>query len=158
MIIRKLGPDDFEQVDRLMQQVHQIHLQARPDLFIPLTHPLPEKTYQEMISSDQAICLAAECCEDAEQKNQIIGICFVSMRNHCCMVDSLTAYMEDLCVDEHYRHLGVGHQLFEQAEKLAKEKGATRLDLMVWDFNHSTIDFYRAMGMTPQRYIFEKNL
>ena len=54
MIIRKLVPDDFEQVDRLMQQVHQIHLQARPDLFIPLTHPLPEKTYQEMISSDQA--------------------------------------------------------------------------------------------------------
>ena len=52
MIIRKLGPDDFEQVDRLMQQVHQIHLQARPDLFIPLTHPLPQKTYQEMISSD----------------------------------------------------------------------------------------------------------
>lgn len=29
---------------------------------------------------------------------------------------------------------------------------------MVWDFNHSTIDFYRAMGMTPQRYILEKNL
>ena len=28
MMIRKLGPDDFEQVDRLMQQVHQIHLQA----------------------------------------------------------------------------------------------------------------------------------
>lgn len=80
MMIRKLGPDDFEQVDRLMQQVHQIHLQARPDLFIPLIHPLPEKTYQEMISSDQAICLAAECCEDAEQKNHIIGICFVSMR------------------------------------------------------------------------------
>ena len=46
----------------------------------------------------------------------------------------------------------------ELAEKLAKEKGASRLDLMVWDFNHSTIDFYRAMGMTPQRYIFEKNL
>lgn len=29
---------------------------------------------------------------------------------------------------------------------------------MVWDFNHSTIDFYRAMGMTPQQYILEKNL
>ena len=86
-----------------------------------------------MISSDQAICLAAECCEDAEQKNQIIGICFVSMRNHCCMVDSLTAYMEDLCVDEHYRHLGVGHHSLN-GQKTCKEKGASRLDLMVWEF------------------------
>lgn len=71
------------------------------------------------------------------------------------MVDSLTAYMEDLCVDEHYRHLGVGHQLFEQAEKLAKEKGASRLDLMVWDFNHSTIDFYRQ-GYDPTAIYLRK--
>lgn len=29
---------------------------------------------------------------------------------------------------------------------------------MVWDFNKNAIGFYEHLGMTPQRYIFKKEL
>ena len=32
------------------------------------------------------------------------------------------------------------------------------MDLWTWDFNKNAIDLYQAMGMTPQRYAFEKKL
>jgi len=43
-------------------------------------------------------------------------------------------------------------------EQKAKELGATRIDLMVWEFNESAQELYRSLGMTPQRYILEKLL
>ena len=152
MNIRLLHNEDYPAVDRLMQQVHQLHLDARPDLFIPLEHPLPPEQYQEMVGSNRAICLAAE------QDGQIAGICFVTIRNKSCMVEDTIAYLDDLCVDERFRHCGIGKALMERAQQLAKEKGASRLDLMVWEFNRAALQFYRSLGMEPQRYIFEKKL
>ena len=35
---------------------------------------------------------------------------------------------------------------------------AVRVDLMVWEFNKEAIQLYEALGMTPQRYILEKNI
>ncbi len=29
---------------------------------------------------------------------------------------------------------------------------------MVWEFNQAALQFYRSLGMEPQRYIFEKKL
>lgn len=152
MNIRSLLPKDYPAVDALMQQVHQLHLQARPDLFLPLEHPIPPEQYAKTLQSDRAICLAAE------QDGQIIGICFVSLRSKSLMVEDTVAYLDDLCVDQHFRHLGIGKALLQHAQQLAREKGASRLDLMVWEFNQDAAQFYRALGFTPQRYIFEKKL
>ena len=48
--------------------------------------------------------------------------------------------------------------LFHEMEQKAKELGATRIDLMVWEFNESAQELYRSLCMTPQRYILEKLL
>jgi len=42
--------------------------------------------------------------------------------------------------------------------KTAKEKGAVRIDLMVWNFNKDAIEFYKSMGMDVQRFVLEKQL
>jgi len=74
------------------------------------------------------------------------------------MVNQRTAYMDDLFVCEEVRRQGIATKLFKDAEKKAVALGAKRLDLMVWDFNQSAIGFYKSLGMTEQRYIFEKEL
>ena len=40
----------------------------------------------------------------------------------------------------------------------AGENGAKRIDLLVWDFNKDTIEFYNAMGMDIQSFVFEKKI
>ncbi len=37
--IRKLKLEDYEDVDTLMQQLHRIHVDARPDLYAEMEHP-----------------------------------------------------------------------------------------------------------------------
>ena len=36
--------------------------------------------------------------------------------------------------------------------------GASRIDLMVWEFNECAKELYASLGMKPQRYIFEKEI
>ena len=152
MKIRDMRLEDYEQVDRLMAQVHKIHVEGRPDLYVDVEHIYSFEQYKEMVENEDMISILAE------DEEHVLGICFVSMRARTCMVKRRTAYMEDLCVDQNYRGNGLGKTLFLYAKEKAKEMGAERLDLMVWEFNEDAKRFYEKMGMKPQRYIYEEQL
>ena len=152
MIIRKLTLLDYEAADRLMQHLHDMHFEARPDLYIAVEHPYPLEEYEEKVTSEQFISLAAE--EDGE----IIGVCFVELREKSLMVELPVAVMNALCVDEAHQRKGIATKLFEEATKLARGAGAKRLDLMVWGFNDTARAFYEKIGMKEQRRILEQEL
>lgn len=94
----------------------------------------------------------------AVQDSEVIGLCITGIHEPSMVVGWVTAYMDALIVDEKHRGKGIAKQLFCEAEKRAKARGAKRLDLMVWEFNESAMHFYKALSMTPQRYILEKQL
>ena len=152
MQIRDMRLDDYKEVDRLMAQVHKSHVEGRPDLYVDVEHIYSMEMFQKMVENEDMITVVAE------ESNMIVGICFVSMRERTCMVKRRTAYMEDLCVDESCRGKGIGKTIFEYVKKRAKEMGAERMDLMVWNFNKNAFMFYEKMGMKPQRYIMEEYL
>ena len=152
MQIRNMILDDYNEVDRLMAQVHQLHVNGRPDLYIDVEHIYSFDQFKEMVENEDMITILAE------ENDKVIGICMVSMRTRTCMVKRRTAYMEDLCVDEACRGKGIGKKLFSYAKDQAVKMDAERLDLMVWDFNENARKFYESMGMKPQRYIYETML
>jgi len=149
MQIRNMVLDDYKEVDRLMAQVHKLHVNGRPDLYIDVEHIYSFEQFKEMVENEDMITILAE------EGESVVGICMVSMRAKTGMVKRRTAYMEDLCVDELCRGKGIGKELFLFAKKMAEKMGAERLDLMVWDFNEDARKFYESMGMKPQRYIYE---
>lgn len=152
MIIRKMTIDEYDKIDSLMQQLHQLHFTNRPDLFIDLEHPYSKEEYKKLLTNKDVIAIAAE------ENGKIIGICFVTIKYKSNMVSMPIAYMDDLIVDKAFRHRGVAKALFSEAENQAKLLGAVRMDLMVWSFNESAKNLYESLGMKPQRYIYEKNL
>ncbi len=152
MNIRNMTLDDYNDVDRLMSQVHKLHVDGRPDLYVDTDHIYSQEQFREMVENEDMISVVAEI------DGAVAGICFVSMRARTCMVKQRTAYMDDLCVDESYRRQGIGRYLYEYVKKRAKEMGAERLDLMVWDFNENARKFYESLGMKAQRYIMEEHL
>ena len=152
MIIRNMTLDDYDHVDRLMAQVHKLHVEGRPDLYVDVDHIYSQEQFREMVENEDMISVVAEI------GGVVAGICFVSMRARTCMVKRRTAYMEDLCVDEIHRGKGIGESLYEYVKKCAKEMGAERLDLMVWGFNENARKFYSSLGMKTQRYIMEEHL
>lgn len=60
MIIRAMELKDFEEVDKLMKQLHQVHVNGRPDLFVPLEHPYSAEKFSEMINDSEVISILAE--------------------------------------------------------------------------------------------------
>ncbi len=152
MKIRPIKAADYAEVDRLMQQVQQLHMAARPDLFVPIEHPYSREELSKMIAAPNWICLAAA------QDEQLLGICFVELRDHTVQSSVPSAHMHDLCVDSSCRHQGIGKALCLKAQQEALLHGAHSLDLTVWPFNADAIRFYEALGFSTQRYMFEKKL
>lgn len=150
--IRKIKKNDYLYVDRLLKQLHNVHVEGRPELFIDVEHPYSEELFQNLISNKEVISILAET------GGNIVGICFVSMLNKSGMINIKTAYVDELVVDKHYRRKGIGKALFEDASRRARKLGAKRIDLMVWSFNENAINAYCSYGMAPQRYILEKKL
>lgn len=152
MIIRDMRREDYDSVDSLMQQLHKLHVTARPDLFADMEHPYSQEEFEQKVEDKETISILAE------ENGTVLGICFAAMRNRTCMVNRRSAFMNDLCVAEEARRQGIARQLFLAAEDKARELGAERLDLTVWGFNETALKFYQSLGMKVQRYIFEKPL
>lgn len=152
LTFRKMTPDDYDAVDALMSGLHEIHVESRPDMYVPVEHPYSREEYMRRVAGDGWISLLAE------DRGNVIGITFVELRERVCMVNSRTAYMHDIYVVPSERRAKIGTMLYRMAEREARERGAHRLDLMVWSFNEDAIAFYREMGFSPQRVILEKDI
>lgn len=154
MNIRDIVQDDFQQIYELIGQLHELHVGNRPDIFNDVD-PCNKKDLENLINDEKIIALVAE------DNGKIVGFCDVTIREpsiNPLLTTRIVAYMEDLFVDKNYRKSGVGRLLFEQAQRASKKKNADVMELMVWTFNISAIDFYKEMGMSTQSYIMEKKL
>ncbi len=152
LTIRKMKMIDYHEVDRLMQKLHKLHVEARPDLFADKEHPYSLDEYFQIVASEEIISYIAQW------DNEIAGLAITQMRDKSMMVDQKIAYMDDLIVDEKFRGRGIAKALVKASEEEAKRLGAKRLDLMVWAFNENAVQFYRSLGLEVQRYILEKEL
>ena len=48
MNIHPLIPEDYPVIDSYMQELHDLHVQGRPDLFIPASHIYSEADFREI--------------------------------------------------------------------------------------------------------------
>jgi GNAT superfamily N-acetyltransferase len=66
--------------------------------------------------------------------------------NYSTWVGRRGIYLEDLYVRPHTRGLGLGKALFTRVAQIAHQRGCTRMDWSVLDWNTSAIDFYKSLG------------
>ena len=152
MEIRDMESKDYPEIDRLMKELHELHVKGRPDLYTELEHPYSREEFEKIVSDPEIIAILAE------EKSVVIGLCIGTLRKKSGMVETKTMYIEDLIVDRNFRGKGIASQLYEEMEERGRNTGAKRLDLMVWEFNSDARRFYEKQGMRPQRYIYEKEL
>ena len=155
MEIRKLIESDYDMVVELYKELDEMHVQARPDYFV---HRDKDKIYpKDAFIHNLAYPGGLEL--GAFENEQLIGTVRATLWEESGMVkDVKTVCLDNIYVLPSHRRNGVATGLFSEVELWAKEQGAIRLDLHTWDFNKNAIAMYQAMGMTPQRYVFEKKL
>ena len=155
MEIKKLEESDYDALLALNQELDAFHWQTRPDYFVPRSseEAYPRDAFLRNLAHPGVLELGA--FEDG----QLVGFVRASLWEESGMVKGVrTVCLDNLYVMPEHRRKGAATGLFAAVEAWAKEQGAVRLDLHVWGFNQSALALYRAMGMTPQRYVLEKKL
>ena len=77
-----------------------------------------------------------------DEAGRPVGAMKMTLRGFC----GLYPYLGLLGVHPESRGLGVGAFLISQAEQMARESGASRITLMVSDFNAGAMRFYKRLG------------
>ena len=70
--------------------------------------------------------------------------------NYSTFLGRAGIYLEDLYVREAFRGRGAGRLLLARLAAIAVERGCTRLDWAVLDWNEPAIGFYRKLGAVPK--------
>ena len=153
--IRNFSIDDFKGINYLMNQVHRLHMDSRPDVYRKTNEPISKKDFLGIVSDNNSISILAEI------NNIIVGLCVISIRSistNIALIARRVAYMEDLCVSQDYRKQGIGKELFIEAKKRTLEFNVDSLELMVWEFNTNAFNFYENQGMNTRSRIMEIKL
>ncbi|MBI5466750.1 MAG: GNAT family N-acetyltransferase [Candidatus Kerfeldbacteria bacterium] len=72
--------------------------------------------------------------------------------------NSKTLFIDDICVLPEYRKHGVGRNLLQEIEKLAKGENIRRLQCRVYTFNVPSQRLFQSMGYSMPHSIWDKSL
>ena len=148
MFIRRLAKEDYTSALVFFNALDEMHYNARPDCFQKRDISYPQDAFLQVIS--EADCLMIGAFEETK----MIGI----LRASVWREKTVSVCVDNLYVAPALRRNGIASALMKAAENWAREKGALRIELHVWDFNRDALSLYQKLGMTPQRYVLEKEL
>ena len=154
-MIRKAQEKDIDKIYDLLLQVDLVHHLGRPDIF-KVGAKYSKQQIKDMLNQDHLPILVC-----VNEQDEVIGYCFCQLIQHVndsVLTDIKTLYIDDICVDQTIRRQGVGKKLYQGALDLAKGNNCHNLTLNVWSCNGPALEFYKAMGLEPQKVVMEKIL
>ncbi len=112
-----------------------------------------EKMEDQVIADKDLIAISIFDHHQAEvllcyEHDTPIGI-MLFHENYSTFMGQANMYIEDIYIDQPYRHKGYGTELFEVVKKIADERNYGRVDWVCLNWNQPSIDFYKKIGAKP---------
>lgn len=142
--IRRANIDDYQAVEVIMQQVQQMHINWRPDIYKHSETVLPIEIYEQAVHDETAY--VAEC------EGHVKGVLLIQYR-HIESTNQVTRdviYIDSMAVDEPYRGRGIGHAFFEFIKELKLQKECDGIELQVNAKNKAAYEMYVNNGFTEK--------
>lgn len=142
--IRRANIDDYQAVEVIMQQVQQMHINWRPDIYKHSETVLPIEIYEQAVHDETAY--VAEC------EGHVKGVLLIQYR-HIESTNQVTRdviYIDSMAVDEPYRGRGIGHAFFEYLKELKLQKECDGIELQVNAKNKAAYEMYVNYGFTEK--------
>ena len=132
--------EDCNRVNELAKQVHELHVNWRPDLFLSVDEVISKENFEEMLQAKEIFI--------AKIQDEIVGyITFnIKEKNNPSMRYRKQLQIEVICVDEKARGKGIGTQLLKYVKQYGKENDCTDIYLTVNEENASAIKMYEEFG------------
>ena len=144
--------NDRIHVDRLAKQVHEMHINWRPDIYRMPEELFPEERFAELIAKRELYV--------AKVSGTVVGYAMVTIRNHDLpeLMKRKVFYIQQFCVDEEFRNHGIGTQMMEELRVLARAFGCTDLQLNVYPENDAAVSFYQKCGFMIQNINMQRKV
>jgi ribosomal protein S18 acetylase RimI-like enzyme len=142
--IRFARQNDYESVIRIMSQVQDMHVEWRPDIYKPNENLIPEDVFEKIIENGTFYV--------AESEGVVVGILEIVFRHieSPSQVTRDVIFIDSMAIDEKYRGMGIGHQMFDFLKKLKKEKNLDGIELQVNARNSAAYEMYKKYGFTEK--------
>jgi ribosomal protein S18 acetylase RimI-like enzyme len=144
MTIREATAGDYDTLCGIIETVDALHRERHPDIFQKPDGPVRDRGYiLDLIYDEDAGFFVAEI------EGRLAGFVKVLIVDSPAIpiaVPRRYAVIDNLAVREELQRAGIGRALMQTASRWAVSRGATSMELNVYEFNTSAIAFYRALG------------
>ncbi|WP_440115681.1 N-acetyltransferase family protein [Paenibacillus sp. QZ-Y1] len=144
--IRRAEIGDYPGVSSLMDELHHMHVEARPDVYRAMQPRLNYKEYEQLLETDYHYLYVAELLDEVE----IVGYASAQLnviQNVDLLLDRKVLYIHELVVDSKHRGHGTGKQLMQVLIELGREIQVESVELTVSTFNTGAQAFYEQLGL-----------
>jgi ribosomal protein S18 acetylase RimI-like enzyme len=146
--IRTAEKKDVEDIIRLLKQIAQLHHTGRPDIFKSNANKYTHDFVHFKIKNpDECIFVAVD------KADKVLGyvFCYFEIRKeHAVLKERKVLCIDDICIDDNKRGLGLGSLLLEKAIDYAKSTECVAIELNVWEFNEDAIKFYEKHNFSTK--------
>ncbi len=152
ILIRKAEENDLAAINIIAQQVHQLHVNLRPDLYLAVDEVISQELFSAWLTTALVFV--------GLYQEQIISyaVCFPRVTDHPVMMPRKTLLLDAFGNAVEFQHCGVGRQMMEYIFDYAKISDYDAVELMVNSKNDNACQFYQHLGLKEKAHFFEKLL
>jgi GNAT superfamily N-acetyltransferase len=150
--IRRATGDDLSAFLELHAQVHDLHLQHRPDQFKPTETSAIEARFREWLASPTAKIWVAEVA--AKVVGYAVELHVQRPAGPYCP-DRHWCDIEQIAVAPSHQRQGVATALMQAVVDSAHAAGLRQIELTSWAFNQDAHRAFESFGFTPKLTRFE---
>ena len=145
--IRKAEQNDYESLLPLFGQVHDFHVDIRPDVYKENSTPVEQEFFESQLSDGKQHIFVATISDElvgviVTNEEESIENSFVKARK--------VLVINSLSVAEKYRKNGIGKKLTKYVFDLGRNLRFDSIELGVSEKNTFAIEFYQSIGMTTK--------
>ncbi len=142
--VRKATIDDYNAMCELFNEIDALHRDNLPRLFRKPDGAARERDYYSGLIADENTALFV-----AEAGGELVGFVHAMVRETPALpvfVPRRYAIVDGIVVKSGFQNRGIGRTLMEKMQAWAIAKGATSIELNVYEFNRTAISFYESLG------------
>ncbi len=142
MQIREAKQSDIKSIADLYEELNSEHNALLPEIFRKAARASIEWHIFSIFGNFNSTILVAE-------EEEILGFAHITVeqvKNNSMFEDRCYAWVHNLCVRKERRGQGVGSALMKAAESWSAERGATTMELTVWEANEGALHFYESLS------------
>ncbi len=142
--VRKATQNDYNTLCQLFDEIDTLHRDNLPQMFQKPTGSVREQGYYSGLIADENVGLFV-----AEADGKLVGFVHTIVRDTPAFpvfVPRRYAVVDGIVVKSEFQNRGTGRMLMDKIQEWAIAKGATSIELNVYEFNETAISFYERLG------------